>query len=282
MKLINERIKENFQQLSRSQKKVAYYLLENMEEAVLVSANQIAGNSDVSEATVHRLAQELGYDSYRTMKHEIHEFVRMNYRSVRNLVSTTSLKQDDWLEQHFMQEAENIVETSNNINQPEINITAEALLKASNIWIAGWRMGLTVTSYLQFILKYMLGNSFMIPQGEAAEYATYFKKEDVVFVCAFPRYDKQVLQIAKIAQERGAYVIGITDSTISPVEKYMNICLLAKCKSKSFLDSYTAAISVINAIVSALSYLEEDRVKSNIQQVEDNYVAFQKSYDYNF
>jgi DNA-binding MurR/RpiR family transcriptional regulator len=280
MAYINKRIKERFAELSSSQKKVAHYLLENMEEVMLVSANQIALQAGVSEATVHRLARELGYDSYRTMKQAIHEFIKKDYRSVRNLVSTTTLKRDQWLEQHFVQEAENILHTSKGISESEINIAAQALLRAPNIWIAGWRMALSVTTYLQFILKYMLGNSSLIPQGETAEYAAYFKEEDVVFVCSFPRYDQKVLQIAKVAQDRGAYVIGLSDSTVAPIKAYTNLCLLAKCKSKSFLDSYTAAVSVINAIVSAISYLDETRVQSNIQQVEENFVTFQQKYDW--
>ncbi|WP_067725814.1 MurR/RpiR family transcriptional regulator [Oceanobacillus damuensis] len=277
---INERIKEKFSTLTSSQKKVAHYLLENMEEAFSASAIEIASNSDVSEATVHRLAQELGFESFRHMKQEIGTFIRHDYRSINNLVTSTTLKQDIWLEEHFFQEAENIINTSKHLNQAEITIAAEAILRAPNIWVGGWRMGLSVTSYMQFILKYMLGNSALIPQGEAAEYAAYFKKEDVVFLSAFPRYDEKVLNLAKIAKEKGAYVIGLTDSTVSPIKEYTNLCLIAKCKSKSFLDSYTAAVSVCNAVVSAISYMEEEKVKSNIKQVEDNFVTFQQKYEW--
>ncbi|WP_231514923.1 MurR/RpiR family transcriptional regulator [Oceanobacillus salinisoli] len=279
---IHERIKDNFSNLSHSQKKVAHYLLGNLEEVFSSSANEIASLSDVSEATVHRLAQELGYESFRNMKKDIQQFIRNDYRSVNNLLSSTTLKEENWLEGHFVQEAENIIHTSKQIKQEEINIAAEAFLRASHIWVAGWRMGLSVTSYLQFILKYMLGNSTSIPQGEVAEYAAYIKKEDVVFLSAFPRYDVKVLQIAKIAREKGAYVIGITDSPVAPIKEYTNLCLTVKIKSKGFVDSYTASVSVCNAIVQAISYLGEDKVKNNIKQIEENFVTFQQGYAWKY
>ncbi|MBP3040317.1 MurR/RpiR family transcriptional regulator [Bacillaceae bacterium Marseille-Q3522] len=271
---INERIKGKFSELSNSQKKVAYYILENIEEAALNSAQKIAESSQVSEATVHRLAQALGFESFMEMKQEIQQFIRNDQRAVNNLISATTLPQDSWLEQHFLQEAENIIYTSQGIAKKEINLAAGKLIYANYIWIGGWRMSLAVTSFMQFALKYMLGNCLLIPQGEAAEYTAYFKKEDVIFVCAFPRYDYRLIKIAEMAKEKGAYVIALTDSSLSPICKTADLSLFAKKKSKSFLDSYTAAVSICNAIINEISYIGGERVKSNIENMEIYFSAF--------
>lgn len=279
---INEVIKAKYNTLSHAQRKVAHYLLENMEEMVSASAMTIAQHATVSEATVHRLAQELGFETFRNMKEEIGNFMKRNYRPVNNLVTSTTLKQDEWMEGHFIQEAQNIIHTGENLKQAEITIAAEAMAGANHIWVGGWRMALSVTSYMQFILKFMLGNASFIPQGETAEYAAYFNKGDVVFLCAFPRYDEKVLTLAKIAKEKGAYVIGLTDSPVSPIKEYTNLSLIAKSKSKGFLDSYTAAVAVCNAIVNAISFIEEGKVKNNIEKVEENFVAFQQKYKWKY
>lgn len=275
MTAINDLIEEKYEGLSQAQKKVAHYLLESMEEVFSASAAEIAENAMVSEATVHRLAHELGFQSFREMKQEFGNFLKNNYRSINNLVASTAFREEDWLEAHFLQEAKNVLHTGESTQQAEIMVAAEAMLRAPNIWLGGWRMGLSVTSYFQFILKYMLGNSAMIPQGEAAEYAAYFKEKDVVFLIAFPRYDTSVLTLAKLAQEKGAYVIALTDSTVSPIKPYSNLTLVAKSKSKGFLDSYTAAVALCNAIVNTISYIEKERVMRNIQEVEENYLEFQ-------
>lgn len=271
---IASRITENFSKLSAAQKKVAHYMLENTEEIVVYSAKKIAEASHVSEATVHRLAQTLGFDSFSDMKQDIHHFVKNDHRAVNNFVSKMALKQDSWLEAHFLQEADNIIQTSKDISQKDINEAATALLKADRIWIAGWRMGLSVSAYMQFVMKYMLGNCQLIPQGETAEYATYLKKGDVLFVTSYPRYCQNTLKISTIAREKGLYIIAITDNQLAPICNLSDTVLFAKNKSTSFLDSYTAAVSVCNAIVNEVAYIGKERVMANIQEMEVHFSTF--------
>ncbi|MEQ6388023.1 MurR/RpiR family transcriptional regulator [Bacillaceae bacterium S4-13-58] len=280
MTLINDRIKATFDSLSTSQKKVAYYILENIEEAALVSAQKIANESKVSEATVHRLAQALEYDSFSEMKHDIQLFIRGSHRAVNNFISTTTLPQDSWLEKHFQQETANIIHTSQGITKKEITEAAQAFLQANHIWIAGWRMGLGVTSHLQFALKYMLGNSALISQGMEAEFTAYITEKDCLFICAFPRYDTQIIKIAKLAKQKGAYVIALTDSPLAPVCAHADLSLFAKNKSKGFLDSYTAALSVCNAIINEISYIGGERIKTNIENMESYFQTFSHIHDW--
>lgn len=269
-----EKITEQFTTLSQAQQKVAHYLLENTEEVIMYTAQKIAEAAQVSEATVHRLAQNIGYGSFAEMKQDIHIFNRNDYRAVNNLRTSTAIQQDSWLEKHFMLEADNIMQTSQNITSELIHQAAKSLLNANHIWVAGWRMGLTVTAYMQFVLKYMLGNCQLIPQGEAAEYTTYFKQGDTLFVSSYPRYCKKTLTIAEMARKKGMDIIAITDSQVAPICQYADIAFFAKRKSKSFLDSYTAAVSVCNAIVNEIAYIGKEQVMNNIQAMEGNFSAF--------
>ncbi|API93285.1 hypothetical protein J32TS6_11230 [Virgibacillus pantothenticus] len=267
-------IHEKYDQLSEAQRKVARYMLKNMEEVVVLSAQKIATLSDVSEATVHRFAQTLGYSSFIELKQAIHATVRNNQRALNNLLTTTAEKPDSWLEKHFLQEADNIAYTSKTVKESDIQAAAEKLLQARHIWIAGWRLGLSITTYMRFVFSYMLGNSTLIPQGEAAEYSAHFKKADVLIASVFPRYDRKTLQIIKLAKDKEVQIIILTDSSLCPACKYADITLFVRTKSKGFLDSYTAALSVCQAIVNEISYLGGDRIKENIKQIEAYYPAF--------
>ncbi|MCC2250302.1 MurR/RpiR family transcriptional regulator [Virgibacillus sp. AGTR] len=274
MTTIYEQLQEQFHSLSHSQQKVAHYILENMEEMVVLSAAKIAEISAVSEATVHRLAQTIGCKSFLEMKQEIHNYNCADNRAVKNLMATTTMQEETWLEQHFVQEVDNIILTSRSIYKQEINQAARKLLEAKHIWIGGWRMSLTVTSYMQFVLKYMLGTSQFIPPGEIAEYTANFQQKDVLFVCAFPRYDYQILKIVEVAKRKGMYVIALTDSSLAPICQHADLTLFAKNKSKSFLDSYTAAVSICNAIINEIAYIGGERIKTNIADMEDYYAMF--------
>ena len=275
-----ERIQEHFDTLSTGQKKVAHYIQTNMQDAVMQSAHKIADNSGVSEATVHRLAQALSYSSFSNMLQDLRHYVLKDQRAVRNFLISTSHQEDSWLEKHFQQELENLHETMARADKSAINQAARMLLEADRIWVVGWRMGLSITSYMSFVLKYMLGNCELIPQGGVAEYATYIKPSDTVFACGFPRYCSKTLKVAALAKEEGAKVIVLTDSELSPFAKLADLALFASNKSTGFLDSYTASLSVASAIINEISYLEKNRVHKNIQRMEMMFKEFQDHFEW--
>lgn len=165
-------------------------------------------------------------------------------------------------------------------DKADIRKAARMLLDADRIWIAGWRMGLSVTSFFSFVLKYMLGNCELIPQGGVAEYASYIKPGDLVFACGFPRYCSRTVKVATLAKEQGTKVIALTDSGLSPFAKLADTSLLAACKSTGFLDSYTAALSVVNALINEISHLEKERVKLNIEKMEVMFKQFQDNFEW--
>lgn len=55
---------------------------------------------------------------------------------------------------------------------------------------------------------------------------------------------------------------------------------MAECKSTGFLDSYTASLSVVNAIINEISYLEKDRVKLNLERMERMFKDFQDGFEW--
>lgn len=280
MTTIAEKIELQFDALSAAQKKVAHYIQVNMQDAVMQSAKKIASKSGVSEATVHRLAKALDYPSFSGMLRDLRQHVLKDRRAVRNFLLSTSQQEDSWIEKHFMQEIDNLRETMAWTDRADIHQAARMLLDAERIWTAGWRMGLSVTSFFSFVLKYMLGNCEMIPQGGVAEYASYLRSGDVVFVCGFPRYCSRTLKVSALAKEQGAKVIVLTDSGLSPFAKLADISLFAACKSTGFLDSYTAPLSVANALINEISHLDKARVRANIEQMEVMFKAFQDNFEW--
>lgn len=280
MPAIEERIRDKFEALSPGQKRAAHYLQSHLREAALQSAQKIAEKSGVSEATVHRLAQALSYSSFSDMHQDLQRMVLQDRRAVHNFIQTTIRQEESWLEKHFAQEAENIRQTMLQVDKAQIHEAAGLLLQAEQIWVAGWRMGLSVTAFFSFVMKYMLGNCELIPQGSVAEYASYIKPGDVVFACGFLRYCSKTLKLSKLAKEQDAKVIALTDSGLSPFAKLADLTLLAECKSTGFLDSYTASLSVMNAIINEISYLEKDRVGRNLERMELMFKEFQDSFEW--
>lgn len=279
MPTILERIEKQFEHLSPGQKRVAHYIQTHLQDVMLLTAHKIAAQAGVSEATVHRLAQALGYPGFSVMHKDLQHHV-LKDRAVIKLIHSTHEFQESWLEEHFVQEMENLKQTLEQTDKRQIRLAAEWLLEAENIWVAGWRMGLSVTSFMAFVLKYMLGRCELIPQGSAAEYAAYIREKDVLLVSGFPRYCAKTLKVAKTAKKHRAKVIVLTDSPLSPFLKYGDVTLLAHVGSTGFLDSYTAPLSVCNAIIKEISYQAKGRVKENVRKMEEMFDEFQDTFEW--
>ncbi|MNW25969.1 HTH-type transcriptional regulator RpiR [compost metagenome] len=277
---IIERIEQQFEHLSPGQKNVAHYIQTHVRDVALLSAQKIAAQAGVSEATVHRLALALSYSGYSGMRKDLQAYVLKAAHVVPSQTRPATHEEEPWLKQHFEQEMDNLRQTSGWTSAAQIDTAARMMLEADRIWVAGWRLGLSVTASLAYTLRYLLGNCELIPQGGVAEYAAYMKPGDVLFASGFPRYCPRTLKVIRMAREQGATVIVLTDTSLSPFVKLADLVLLAKSKSGGILDSYVAPLAITNAIVQQISTLDEERIQQNISKMDIALRTFRDQFDW--
>ena len=83
----------------------------------------------------------------------------------------------------------------------------------------------------------------------------------------------------KYAKAKGANVIAITDSGSSPLVPYSDNVLIAKSDMASFVDSLVAPMSLINALIVAVSIRSREKVKKtfeNLEKIWDEYEVYSK------
>lgn len=278
---IQQKIESIFETLTPGQKKVAYLILRDIKEVAFCSAKMIGEKALVSEATVHRFAQSLGYDSFSSMQTAIQELFLKDRTVTRLQMSMQTKHSSSWLEKHYLTEMENLKETLALNQDQELLQAAQMLIDAKRIYVAGWRAGLAITSPLSYLLHYMLGNTRLIEQGQAAEYASSFQEGDVLIASGFPRYCTRTLALVEVAKKARADVIVITDGTLSPFVKPAAVVLYAYTYSQGFVDSYVAPLAVVNALILALSRLAPERVERNLVRMEDMFRLFEEEFTWN-
>ena len=72
---------------------------------------------------------------------------------------------------------------------------------------------------------------------------------DLVIGIGFPRYASRTIDALAFAQDRGATVVSLTDSFLSPLASRADYALIAQSNMASFVDSLVAPLSVINALI---------------------------------
>lgn len=265
-----KRIDALFEKLTDTQQQAAIYIKKNWEKICVMTAKEVGEQSKTSEATIHRLAGRLGYDSFMDMKKSVKENLMKN-RALVNLELKGSTDQESWLKDYWQVEACNLTNTFRLNEKDDLKRGAKEIAKASRVWIMGDKMGLGVSSYLHFVLNYLIGNGVHLNLANYYEHLSFMKEGDVMILIGFQRYCQRTLKAAKLAKEKGVTLLAFTDCSLSPFAKLADISYYAVTESLFFLDSYTSVFSLAQALVAKLVSLDNKRIKENVKNTERIY-----------
>ena len=164
-----------------------------------------------------------------------------------------------------------IQETLAEINEDAFALAVDTILQGRHIYILGVRNSAPLAQFLAFYLNPVLPCVRLIHTNSASEIyeqMIHIGPKDVVIGISFPRYSMRVLKALEFANSRNAKVITITDTVHSPINLYSSCNLLAKSQMCSVVDSLTSAMSLMNALVIAVSMRKKKKVMRKLEELE--------------
>ena len=265
--------------LSKGQKLIANYIVEHYEKAVYLTAAKLGAIVGVSESTVVRFANELGYDGYPKFQNALEDLVKSKLTAMQRLeVTTDRINTKKVLKSVLQMDEDKIRITREQIDEEAFDQAIDQIIKAKTIYILGVRSCAGLSSFLGFYLNIIFDNIKIINTNSVSEMFEAIHRineEDVVIGISFPRYSKRVMKCLEFAQSKKAKVIAITDSYISPIASYSDYALIGSSEMVSFVDSLVAPLSIINAIIVAISLKKKDEIAENLENLENIWVEFE-------
>lgn len=256
---------------SKGQKRIAAYILENYDKAAFMTASRLGILAGVSESTVVRFASELGYDGYPSMQRALQDMIRSRLTSTQRIQAAGDMFQDV-LPAVIQSDIEKLRQMLNHTNRSEFDRVVDKILSSRHVYILGVRSSSFVAGYLHFYMHLLSENVTLIQSnaaGEMFEQMLRMGSGDVLIAISFPRYSKVTINTVKFARDRGAEIIAITDNELSPVYQLSQAALLAPCEMISFVDSMVAPLSLINALLVALSNRYGADVSATFAELEN-------------
>lgn len=173
--------------------------------------------------------------------------------------------------QVMQQDIKNIYETLKHINPESFNAIIDAVLKARRVYIVGLRALAFLAEMLGFMLNHILPDVKVLRHGdtELFEGMKDLTAEDVMIGFSFPRYTRRTIEALEYAKKCGAETIAITDKIISPAAQISDFILTSQINMISFNNSYVAPMSLINALVNALSLKDSAHVMDSLNKMEE-------------
>ncbi|MBR1572708.1 MAG: MurR/RpiR family transcriptional regulator [Lachnospiraceae bacterium] len=276
---LHNKLNEMYKSMSKGQKLLTNYITDNYDKAAFLTAAKLGEVVGVSESTVVRFAMFLGYKGYPEFQRALEETVRNKLNSVQRMeVTYGRIQKNNVLSSVLASDSEKIHETMEIINEEVFEQAVDLILSARKIYIIGIRSCAPLAQFLSFYLNLMFENVILLnttSSSEIFEQMIHMNSQDLIIGISFPRYSMRTLKALEFANNRSAKVITITDSVHSPMNLYSSCNLIALSDMASICDSLVAPLSVINALIVALTMRKQDEVADTLETLEQIWDEYQ-------
>ena len=276
-------IQEKVSTFSKGQRKIGNFILDSYDKAAFMTASRLGKKVGVSESTVVRFAAELGYDGYPDMQKSLQKMIRNRLTSVQRIeVTKDRLGDQDLLSMVLQSDIEKIRLTLEEIDRDSFDKAVDAIVSARKLYIIGVRSSAAIATFMNFYFNLIFDNVVKVSANTASEVFENLLRVgegDVVIGISFPRYSSRTIQAMNFARDRGATTIAITDSEASPLAAISRYTLKARSDMASFVDSLVAPLSMVNALLVAVSRKKGDelsRTFQTLEQIWEEYGVYEK------
>jgi DNA-binding MurR/RpiR family transcriptional regulator len=270
---LSKYIRARFDECSRSQKDVAQYIVDHLDEAAFQTAEELARRANTSSSTVVRFSQALGFEGFP----ELQAAAREEYRRVHAKTSERgtsspsaplfSLDQNEF-ETALTADHLNVEETARKVSRSSVEALIEAIISAEKVLVAGTDQMAFFASYLRHLLMLLDLRVDVVasPSQEALSRLGRIEEGSLVIGLSAGRPHPLVVRAMKLARHRKAKTAAITDATLSEVAKLAQIKLYYSSNSPAYVRSHTALLSLIQALAYGVyaqdSAQYDDRIKA--------------------
>lgn len=282
------KIEVQMSKMSKGHKLIANYILTHYDKAAFMTAQKLGKTVGVSESTVVRFASEMGYDGYPALQRSLQDLMRNKLTAVQRIeVTSDHMTREDVLERVLSFDIEKIRKTLEETSKEDFNKAVDKIISCNTIYIIGARSAAPLASFLNYYFTMIFPHVKLIRNtttSEMFEQLMHIDENDVMIGISFPRYSKQTAKMLEYASNSGANVIAITDSSASPLAQYADNLLLARSDMASFVDSLVAPLSLVNALIAAVSISNVDKVSKTFERLEriwERYDVYEKNEEIN-
>jgi DNA-binding MurR/RpiR family transcriptional regulator len=265
-------IRERFEEFSRSQKDVARYIVDHLEEAAFQTAEELARRADTSSSTVVRFSQALGFDGFP----ELQEAARDEYKRRSHAPAASGGEGTDSalltlgnseFETAVATDLVNLDESARRVALDDVQEVAGLVARAERVVMVGVDQMAFFASYLRHLLALLDLRAEVVASASQEALARLARIDEETLVVAFcsGRPHALVLRAAKLARKRECSTVAISDASISELTKLADHCLYYSSNSPSYTRSHTALLSLIQALAYAVYSNDEAAYEERIK-----------------
>jgi DNA-binding MurR/RpiR family transcriptional regulator len=276
-----EAIRDRMEQLTPRQKAIGQYILNNPESLAFLSIVELAQKTGVSEATIVRFSNTMGYAGYSQLSGEIRQAIQLEYGSADRFNLGRSLE-GEYAKNHdgslfsrvISSEIDNLIQLTENIRSSQFHDCVERTLQADHVAVVGCQASYVLAVHMYQMIVKVLNQTDLFTQRSihTAAKLNQYDDKSMLYLFSFPRYPRETIDIASMAKKRGVYIVVITNSQLSPAVRVADQTILTEVSVPSFVDGYAAPLAFINALVTEVGMRRPEKAQKGLNYY-DQFVA---------
>lgn len=267
-----DRIQENYHTFSRTQKRIANFLLQNTDRACFLSLKGLSEEVSASEVTIIKFTRDIGFENYTDLKHELQQYVSSRLSPSEKIASAIENLREDGIAQIIQQDKEALESTLRLLKDADLKVALTLIKQSTRVFMVGDNISKIVTDFIRLRLQHLglnVSTLDLTSYFNIASQLLHARKSDVFIVVSFPKYAKHIIPLTEYLHENDYNVICLTDRVTSPVGRNASVAFACATDSPVFYNSITAPIALANILVSALAVELRDEHRERRQSIDE-------------
>ena len=263
--ILQDEIRRRYDTLSKRLKQVARYILDNSNSVAFDTVASIAQQADVPPSTLIRFANAFGFSGFNEMKQMFKQHLMeetANYTERARLFRQTTTDDatppetpTEILNMFTMVNTQALQQLAMQTSGEDLQRAVALLAEAENIYVIGLRRSFSVASYLTYALRHLDRKAFLIDGlgGMFSEQLSLVGPKDVVVAVSFSPYAREVVELVELGAQRKARQIAITDSQVSPLAAFSDVCFVVREAQVDGFRSQVASLCLAQTLAVSLA-----------------------------
>jgi DNA-binding MurR/RpiR family transcriptional regulator len=269
--ILKKKIIKKYQELSKKEKKIADYIIQNQQTIFALSGKELSKNTKVSEATIVRFSQHLGFRGFQQLKSQLiteakekmmpEDRFKLMFRGENHISTVMRVARQD---------VENINQTINQIYPVQFDKFVELIRKARHVYT----FGLGISSLMARIAAYLFNQAGVKAYACRKDEHSFIERlinldeKELVLALSFPPYSKETIDALKFCYQRNIRCLSITNTPTAPIVRWSHAHLTVKSENLFFTNSIAAISTILNALSTELALYNKDKTADNSKLIQ--------------
>ena len=253
-------LREEFDEFSAQLQVAARFIIDSPREVGVQSMRALAVKAEVHPNTLVRLAQAVGFDGYDAMRERFRDFMIADglggYRDRAQWLKAMARRGGtaEVLAEMASSTMENLDSMWQRQNARTLEEVADLVLAADRVYVLGVGSAYSLAHHFWYVARMGFDHILPIPRhgSQPIDDLAHVQATDLIIALTFQPYRMETLQAVEFAQSKGATIIGISDSLISPLAKHSTHLLVSPTHTPHFFESHAAIMAMLEALTAIL------------------------------